>query len=89
MISLPSRASPASRFGYGRWQDFLPLGGTRSRLRAGILLTFFLVCLTLVFPFARHSRLFNGSVPKIQIQLEPEMADFQKLFVKEHDALGK
>lgn len=88
MISLPSRASPASRFRNGRWQDFLPLGGTRSRLRAGILLTFFLVCLTLVFPFARHNRLFNG-VPKIQIDLDPEMAEFQRLFYQEHAALGK
>jgi hypothetical protein len=46
-----------------------------------------LFCIALVFPF--HG-LFHGSPDnKIRLSLEGEVADFQREFRAEHEALGK
>jgi hypothetical protein len=88
MVSLSFRPpSSRLRLPLGRLYDFPPFAGTRSRLRFSIILAFVLFCIALVFPF---NGLFHGtSDNKIRLSLDGEVADFQREFRAEHEALGK
>lgn len=69
---------------------FPPFAGTRSRLRGSILLAVGLLCAALFFPLARRTSIFRATEEqKIHLTLKGEVADFQREFLREYDALGK